>query len=343
MAISIDDPHFRQFAVSLEKAIAMFEDDAAVEDFLQRQKRQVETLVSLEKQFKKYLIEHSQGERVYKQFIKFICDERRNILDARPYFRERQHIFTQQISKSLRKRNPRGLYRFNFNYRFVQFVLNAREWRPRSPLVLLANQIAQIRDELITLNMPLAISRARIFYSRTPKAHLTYMDLIQIACEGLMSGIDKFVPPFSKAFRSVAIGRMTGNFIENYSETPIHFYPVDKRKIYRFNKLAGRQNTTIDFDDMAKRVNKDVEEAAHRTNASELANLVAAASVVSTETPMGDDDEDTVRVADRFAAPIDTQPDVICERNDSLQALNAALGVLDPFELKLLKLKGVSL
>lgn len=344
MAVTADDPHFRYFRTALERAIEEFkEPDQGA--FLVRQKRQVETLVFLEKQFKRTLVAHRFGAAVYQDFIAYICDTRRNILDARPYFRERQDVFTKQISSALRKRNVRRLQRFAFNFRFVRFVLQARKWHPGSALVKLGQQIYKAREELITVNMPLAVSRARIFYSRTPKAHLSYMDLIQIAAEGLMSGIDKFVPPYSKAFRSVAIGRMTGNFIEHYSETPIHFYPVDKRKIYRANKLVGRAiDQFIDFEVLARKVNEDVEEAAHRTTPAEIADLMAAASVVSTDAvtaPGTDQDEDAPRVADRFAAPAECQPDVQVERAQARHSLDAALSCLTIFERKLLMLRGV--
>jgi RNA polymerase sigma factor (sigma-70 family) len=340
MAMMIDDPHFRMFASSLEGAIERF-GETDDKDFLARQKRQVDTLVALEREFKETLIASANGEKIYAAFVKFICDDRRNILDARPYFRERQGTFTQQISKALRRRSAKALYRFRFNFRFVQFVMNARAWKPRSMMTKLAHQIDAVRNELITMNMPLAISRARIFYSRTPKAHLSYMDFIQIACEGLMSGIDKFVPPFSKAFRAVAIGRMTGNFIEQYSETSIHFFPVDKRKIYRANKLLGRSVDAGDYTDLATKVNNGVEPA-HRTNASEIANLMAAASTVSTDTPISEDDEETVRVADRFAAPVDCQPDAIYEHTSTMRSLAEAVKCLTPFEKKLLRLKGLA-
>jgi RNA polymerase sigma factor (sigma-70 family) len=340
MAVMIDDPHFRIFASSLESAIERF-GKTEDEDFLSRQKRQVDTLIALEKEFKETLLSIAVGEKIYNNFVKFICNERKNILDARPYFRERQETFTQHISKALRKRNAKGLYRFRFNYRFVQFVMNVRAWKPRSMITRLARQIGEVRNELVTMNMPLAISRARIFYGRTPKAHLSYMDFIQIACEGLMSGIDKFVPPFSKAFRAVAIGRMIGNFIEQYSETAIHFFPVDKRKIYRGKKLMGRLVGEVDYDELAKKVNAGVEPA-HRTNASEIANLMAAASTVSTDTPTSDDDEETTRVADRFAAPADCQPDVIYEKTSTMRRLAEAVKTLTPFEQKMLRLKGIS-
>lgn len=345
MAVTADDPHFRYFRTALERAIEEFKDHDQ-EAFLVRQKRQVETLVFLEKQFKRTLVAHRFGGAVYQAFIAHICDQRRNILDARPFFRERQNIFTLRISSALRKRNVRRLQRFAFNYRFVRFALQARKWHPGSTLVKLGDQIRKAREELITVNMPLAVSRARIFYSRTPKAHLSYMDLIQIAAEGLMSGIDKFVPPYSKAFRSVAIGRMTGNFIEHYSETAIHFYPVDKRKIYRANKLVGRAiDQFLDFDVLSSKVNEGVEEEAHRTTPAEIADLLAAASIVSTDAVVvgGGEEEDAPRVADRFAAPAECQPDVQVEKAEALHSLAEALPCLTIFERKLLRLRGVQI
>lgn len=336
------DEHFRQFAVSLEKAIAFCQ----VKDsrpFLVRQRDQVNLLVQLEKDFKLALISHSAGVKIYKEFISFICNDRRNILDARPYFRERQEVFTEQISPALYKRSERALFRFHFNYRFVQFVMGARAWKPRSRLARLAKQITAVRAELVTMNMPLAISRARIFFSRTQKSHLSYMDLIQIACEGLMSGIDKFVPPYSRAFRGVAIGRMTGNFIEQYSETLIHFFPGDKRKLYRALKYAGRQTGPLDYEEVAAHVNRGAERM-HRTTAAEISEIMATASTVSADAMMTtDEDEEAVRVADRFAAPPSCQPDVQTERREVFGMMAEAARDLSPFDRRLLRLKGVQL
>lgn len=335
-----EDTHFRQFAVSLESAIARFKVPDGT-DFLKLQKHQVEKLVALERQFRRVLCEHHMGDRVYRAFVRYINVEKGNILAARPFFRERQKIFTSRISEALRQGRIRDLKKFNFNFHFVRFVLGSFKWKPRSKLVLIAKRICDTRHELVTMNMPLAISRARIFYSRTPKAQLEYMDLVQIACEGLMSGIDKFVLPFSKVFRSVAIGRMTGNFIESYSETLVHFYPVDKRKLYRANKLLGRQADSLDLDSLSKKVNEGVEPTA-KTTPGELAGLLAAQSYVSTDQTMQEGDE-SVKVADRFAAPPDCQPDVICEKMDAYRSLNEAISTLTLLEQKLLKLRGVSL
>ncbi len=70
---------------------------------------------------------------------------------------------------------------------------------------------------------------------------------------------------------------------------------------------------------------------------------MAAASTVSTDTPLSSDDEEGVRVADRFAAPPDCQPDVICERVDAMREMTVALSSLTPVEEKVVRAKGVQL
>ncbi len=343
--------HFRSFASALEGVIAQYGEREG--SLYETQKKQIETLVSLENKFRKALIAHLWGPGVYRDFIRYICDERKSILAARPYFRERQKVFTAEISEALKKRADKTLYRFRFNYQFVRFVMGSRQWGKKSKLALLAQEIERVRAEIIETNIPLAISRARIFWSRTQKSHLSYMDLIQIASEGLIAAVDKFVPPFRTVFRSVAIGRMTGNLIEDYSDTMLHFYPVDARRIYRAHKLLGRNiDSVIDYDHLAEEVNKkpskkkDGEEVevdeAHKVSSVELADLLAAASCVSMDTPAPVDAEVTEHV-ERFAAPESSRPDVQVEEEDSMKHLREAISKLTLLEQKLLRLKGVSI
>src|ERR1035441_1274710 len=96
-----------------------------------KQKSQVEGLVALENDFRHTLIAHSKGNYVFRRFVKFICEERRNILAARPYFRERQDVFTKEISKALKKRNEKSLYKFHVNYQFLLFTMRVVAWKPR--------------------------------------------------------------------------------------------------------------------------------------------------------------------------------------------------------------------
>lgn len=338
---SDDNDHFRLFASSLEAAIEKY-GSMPEKTLLQRQKQQVERLVALETKFRRTLIKHPWGPGVYKSFIHFITEEKRNILAARPYFRERQEVFTKQIGPALRDRAFKSLYRFHFNYNFIVFVLKARSWNKTNfgaKITNLAKEVADIRTEIVEMNMPLAISRARIFWSKTPKSHLSYMDLVQITAEGLMSAVDKFVLPYSRVFRAVAIGRILGNLIEQYSETTIHFYPIDKRKIYRANKLSRKYAGDVDYTALADDVNLGVDPA-HRTNSSEIANLMAAASCVSADTILPKD-SDAAEPGERFAADEANRPDALVEDQESRSLLYASIGSLALIDRKLLRLCGI--
>ena len=333
------DPHFVIFSKSLEKAIELLAkpDDP---ELLKLQKYQVDLLIALEKQFKMALINDRWGERVFLAFIDFICKTRKNILDCRPYCRERQGAFTKGVAPALRARDPKRLQKFRFNYRFVRFVLDFRKWGAKHPLNLIATEICKVRNDLIVRNLPLAISRARIFYSRVPKSHLSYLDLINIAAEGLISGVDKFCAPFSKVWRGVCIGRMVGNFISEYSQTSLHFYPRDHRVIYRVNKFLSK-NVDANPEDLIKKVNEGMENG-HKTNTSEVRNLMSAASTVSSDTPIGEG-ADAIVVSDHFASPGTYEPDQIYEHKDSMNKLTNASKNLCIKESKLLRLMGVEL
>lgn len=335
------DDQFQVFAKTLENEIARY-GGIDEETLLQRQQEQMEGLVALENDFRRVLRFHRYGTAVYREFLAFICDKKRNILAARPYFRERQDVFAAQISVALKNRDVKELQKFHFNYQFVAFVLKARKWNQGSEIVKIADKIIALRQEIVTLNMPLAISRANIFWRRTPRSHLSRMDLIQICCEGLLSAIDKFCLPFSKVFRGVAIGRMTGNEIESYSETLLHFYPSDKRKIYRANKVVSKFSEKfsegVDFDKLADCVNSAGTD--HQTTAPEISRLMSAASCVSADTRANEDDL-TVHSVRHMVAPAEGRPDVIAEREEAHSALFTALPKLSILKRKLLRIKGM--
>lgn len=333
------DPHFRFFGESLNKAIGRL-GKRDTKEFLAHQKMQVETLVKTETKLRKVLINGKFGNTVYKKFIKYIREDKRNLLFARPFFRERQKIFTSKVSKALRNRDHKALQKFHFNYQFIQFLVTSRKWKDTSPVMVLVKEIERLRNELVILNMPLAISRARIFYSRTPPSQLSYMDLVQIASEGLLSAIDKFVLPFSKVFRSVAIGRIVGNSISAYSETLIHFYPTAKRVLYRANKSIGRMGSDPDMKELAARVNDGLPKR-QKATPDQISDLMAAASCVSADSIVSTDPNLAESIS-RFSAPDSCRPDVIVEANDSSAVLAAAMAKLSILERKVLILKGIS-
>lgn len=354
-----DNEHFRTFAVTLEEHIAKY---GTVKDWYALQKHQVEELISLELRFRKTLIKHQYGKWAYRRFVDFITTEKKNILAARPYFRERQETFAKKISRALKDKDVEKLATFSVNYQFILFVValqpRGKSWGAKSPIVRFADKIRHLRQTIVEMNMPLGISRARVFYSRTPKSHLSYMDEIQIAAEGMMSGVDKYAPDEygvdPKQFCATMIGRMTGNFIEEYSETLIHFYPVDKRKLYRAHKLVGRQPGEVDHDWLANQVNTSIKkrknddeaeviiDEQHKTNGPEIADLMAAASCVSADSSLPTD-PDAPEPITRFAAPESTRPDVMVEKHDAMGLMASAEKQLSIFERKLLRLRGVRL
>lgn len=348
-----DNEHFRHFAVSLEERIAQY---GTVKDWRGHQKKQVEHLIELEARFRQTLVKHQYGKWAYRRFIDFITTEKKNILAARPYFRERQETFAKQISRALKDKNVEALTAFAVNYEFVLFILTlkprGRDWGERSPIVRVAHQIRDQRTEIIEMNAPLGINRARVFYSRTPRSHLSYMDEIEIAVKGMMSGMDKYTPDEHgvdpKQFCATMIGRITGNLIEEYSETLIHFYPRDKRLIYRANKLISKFAGDPDFEQLAEGVNTNIDDDGeekqvdeqHKTNASEIAELMAAASCVSADSSLPTD-PDAPEPITRFAAPEATRPDIQVEDRDAMLLMVQAMEKLTVFQWKLLRLKGV--
>lgn len=341
------DEHFRLFASNLEAAIEKYE-DIPEESRLQRQRRQLRLLISLEAKFRRALIKHPWGPSVYRSFVEHIVSK--NILAARPYFRERQNIFASQISKALKKRSDKGLYKFRFNYSFILFVLNCHKWPVGGKIAALAKQIYDIRMEILEMNLPLAISQTRIFWSNTPKSHLSYMDLIQVHCVGLLVAIDKFVPPVEKdmteqeeldayrKFRAVAIGRMIGDRIEQYSETLIHYWPADKRKIYRANK--ARRIFGEDYARITEFVNEGVEDRAHHTTPDEVSKLLASASIVSGDISLDPEGETTL---DRYEADSELRPDVQVEEMEALVMMRQKYKGLQMIEQKYLQMKGIRL
>ena len=333
------DPHFSLFSTSLENAIAGYDVDK--KKWNQLQKNQIETLIKLERKFRSKLKKHRWGKGSYGKFIDYFTE--RNILTAQPYFRERKDVFGKKIIPAIKNRNIKKMFTFDINFPFINFILKQYKWGKNSELRKIANEIIAKRKELVELNMPLAISRARIFWSVTPQSHLQYMDLCQIGAEGLISAIDKFVLPYRPVFRSVAIGMMKGNFIDKYGETLLHFWPRDRNILYRAHKEARQNPNEGEVDNIDKivvGVNKNVLQPNKLTNPSELRDLLTASSHVSLDATLTN--ENGEETGQQFVD--NTQrPDTMVEENDAANALRIAYTKLTNFERKILMLKGVEI
>jgi DNA-directed RNA polymerase specialized sigma subunit len=342
----INDPYFKTFANKLSSEIKSYgEVPKDKEGLLAYQKKQMEELFSLEKKFRKTLIKNRRGVKIYGEFIHYITKEKKNILVARPFFRERHEVFNK-ISKALKENRPKSLFKYKVNYNFIMFALEKMKLSPKHELVQIKDRIEQLRTDLVILNMPLAINRSKRFFSKTPTSHLTYMDIIQISTEGLLAAIDKFVPPFSSTFRAVIIGRITGENIFSYSQTLLHFYPIDRRRLYNANKIAHKHRVlgAHNFEDISNELNNTGMLGDITVTPDEIASLMSAASTVSADSSSSVSEEQSVKVSvSRFAAPEDVSPETQVEKAQLIDNLKDAMGGLSSYELKILQLKGVSL
>jgi len=201
-------------------------------DSYKDQERLLDELCAFETKFKKELVRTKRGKKMFARFMNFILNDKKNILAARIYFRERQNTFSKYISKAFDEEKPNQLIRFRVNYWFANWVVNAME-RPNKKLLNILDKMKGLRTQLCETNLPLAVNRAKIFWARSQERQLEYMDLIQACAEGLLNAIDKFVPPYRDVFKSTAIGRMVSNMIDDHNATLVKFSPQERRIIYR--------------------------------------------------------------------------------------------------------------
>lgn len=316
------------------------------------QRVQVEKLMKLETFFRKRIIEKAQSREVYKKFILLVAVKNKNILSARPYFREKSKTFSGFITPAIKSADIKTLKTFHINFNLIKFIRD--NWIGEFPAdcETLYNKIVEARKRLIENNMPLAINRAKLFYRKVPKNHLSLMDMIGISAMGLVSGVDKWVGEYTRVFNGVCIGRMTGNMIDSYSETTIHFYPSDRSILYRANSLKYR----LDIQDitlLAEAINKSyiedrkngVKTPKEKITADELSSLMSASSVLSTDVSYeaeGSDGATSTMLDISTDQMVDSSEDAVIQ-NDLLTKMFAAIKELPIIQQKVLRLKGIKL
>lgn len=354
-----DEDVFYQLTVNL-KSIDQGEQET--EGRLQQQADQFVDLTRMEEDFRSALILHPQGRDVYAAFCNHFAakthleevdkEGKPGLLASRPYFRERQKACAGIIGDSIRDRDFQELQKYHINYNFIRFAMALTIWSPGSEIGRLASGVRRLRETIISQNIPLAISQARLFWRKAPvkmrDKRFSAMDFIQVAIEGLMSAVDKFcLPPGSvdpakiRTWRSVAIGRMRGNFIELFSSTTVHFFPPDRKKIYRANKqLRHFDPSNVDYERLAWIINPDL--GKDQTTGEELASLMGASAWV------GDPREGTFfekrevkTVTEAAAADDQWQPDLAYEQQEVRHRVKEVIAGLDILDRKILFLRGV--
>lgn len=340
------DDSFYKLAIDVTKALEDNKDGTTQEE-------QVEELLDAERKFKEAIFTYRQATEIYKKFLQHICIKNKNILSARPYFRETAVTFSKKITPSIKEKNIEVLKTFSINYQLIKFI---RE-RWLGPFPKRAEQLFQrvhkARTILIENNMPLAINRAKLFYRKTPKSHLSLMDLIGICSTGLAAGVDKWCGKYSPVFRAVCIGRMVGNMIDSYSETMLHFYPSDKRVLYKAHSIRGRKGID-ELDELARAINSSFEQdekdgksiPKDKVIGSQLSYLMSAASTISADAMVGtgnsDENEGNYSIYDYTLDPTgDTESKYI--ENETTDQMIGLARELPLVHRKVLKLKGVKL
>ena len=216
-------------------------------------------MLDLERSFVRVLKRYSVGVLCYSKFIYYITDELGNILNAKPYFRERSTTFNKFLSKAFKDRNPKVLMNFHPNYKFIQFCMNNIESVP-TKIQEIYDKYTKVRQDIIENNIPLAINKSKLFNNITPKDHLDLIDFIGICVCGLADAIDKFVGDYTKAnFANAAINRMSGALLEEYNKGLISMYPKDKKMIYRIRSISWNTGIT-NAKELAYLFNKSLEE-----------------------------------------------------------------------------------
>jgi hypothetical protein len=80
------------------------------------QKQQLEALLDAELRFKAEILKHKRQTReIYKKFLQKICIQNKNILSARPYFRESSINFSKSITPAIKTSDIEKLKTFTIN------------------------------------------------------------------------------------------------------------------------------------------------------------------------------------------------------------------------------------
>jgi hypothetical protein len=338
----VNDPVFYNLANGIAKILKENNNGKKLnkKEFTAQQKAQVERMMDLEEVFRESINTYKQSDKIYHKFLMHIKIERGNILTARPFFRENSKNFGKYVSPAFKEDNIEKIKQFHINYKFMKFVI--KNWRGNLPLNVkkIWKEHQGVRQKIIENSMPLAINEAMKFYKATPKGHLTLMDMVNASVSGLCIGVDKWVGPFRTVFRSVCIGRMKGNIMELYNQTSLHYYPSDKKIIYKANLLKSREKIE-DSEMLLEIINQYLKDSNDKRQLEmyELEYIMNGSTIKSVETEI---DDEGFSIYDTY---IDEKNDIEknIEKIDMLKNILIQCEKLKIIEKKIIKLKGVDL
>lgn len=209
---------------------------------------ELDKLFKLEDRCRKILTASKKGIQVYQDFIRHITDVERNILASRIFFREREVTFCRNIPNLIRKRDAKGLSEFAINYKFLQWALSNSKVPQQKKMQEMFDEICRIRQRILEQSLPLVINRSRLFQVRTRKFESDAVEFIQVASEGFLSAIDKYVPSKGGNFNGVAVGWMQAKLMAESAEGFLKLSIKERRILYRANLAMYRHG----FEDINK-------------------------------------------------------------------------------------------
>ena len=216
-------------------------------------------LIKAEEVWRKFFLTLKEGRDLYSVFIDFILYEKKNILDARPFFRIRQSDFLNKVNPFIKRKDPYGLMNLRINFSFIAWALvRFPEIPEKKELTFLCEKIVKLRNDFLIKNSPLLINRIKRIYKAYYHSFHDIQDLIGVSSNAALIALDKFVPTidpntgeekYTSVILSSIIGRMNAAaFQENCTQnTKIHLYPKDRKMISFIRKMkkAGYSDKEI--------------------------------------------------------------------------------------------------
>jgi len=314
------------------------------------QKEQFDLMYSLERKFQYHVCKSAQCEKVYMKFIIHVKKELGNILKAKGYFREKKDVFSKHISGAIKNDDAKELMKYQMNYNLVLFIVNNWKGELTKYSKHYFQELTDARAILIENNTPLALNRAKKFYSAQKYTDLELIDFVSICMHGLITGIDKFVGEYSRKLIGVSIGRMVGFMIKENSKTFLKMYPSDHKVLYRASSLRNRLKITqmnilkdaviASFEEDKKNGRSVPSKKITEQYLNSLFNAIHSSSVLYSESEAESDN--TINLYDMTPSnDLGTEEKV--EKLDNYSKMNEAIKKIEIIERKVIKLKGVTL